>query len=62
MIDDKNQKIPLWRDDRFWRVALQVLAIIIFVVVVFIMISNLSRNLAQQGTRFGFSFLELVKV
>ena len=58
MIDDKNQKIPLWRDDRFWRVALQVLAIIIFVVVVFIMISNLSRNLAQQGTRFGFSFLD----
>ncbi len=58
MIDEKNQKIPLWRDDRFWRIALQVLAIVIFVAVVAIMISNLSRNLAQQGTKFGFSFLD----
>lgn len=58
MIDDKNKKIPLWRDERFWRIALQVLAIVIFVVVVSIMISNLSRNLAQQGTRFGFSFID----
>ncbi len=58
MIDEKNQKIPLWRDERFWRIALQVLAIVIFVVVVAIMISNLSRNLAQQGTKFGFSFLD----
>ncbi|MGK7920229.1 MAG: amino acid ABC transporter permease [Trichodesmium sp.] len=57
MIDDRNQKIPLWRDDRFWRIALQVLAIVIFVTVVAIMISNLSRNLTQQGTNFGFSFL-----
>ncbi|MDE5080535.1 MAG: ABC transporter permease subunit [Trichodesmium sp. St15_bin1_1] len=58
MIDDKNQKIPLWRDNRFWRIALQVLVIIIFVVAVSIMISNLSRNLAQQGTKLGFSFLD----
>ena len=59
MIDDKNQKIPLWRDNRFWRIALQVLVIIIFVVAVSIMISNLSRNLAQQGTKLGFSFLDI---
>ena len=58
MIDDKNQKILLWRDNRFWRIALQVLVIIIFVVAVSIMISNLSRNLAQQGTKLGFSFLD----
>ncbi|MDY7006258.1 MAG: ABC transporter permease subunit [Cyanobacteriota bacterium] len=57
MIDQENQKIPLWRDERFWRIALQVIAIVIFVAVVVIMISNLNRNLAQQGTKFGFSFL-----
>ena len=58
MVDDKNQKIPLWRDERFWRIALQLLAIVIFVAVIAMMISNLNRNLAQQGTGFGFSFLE----
>ncbi|MEB3342578.1 ABC transporter permease subunit [Okeania sp.] len=57
MIHEKNQKIPLWRDERFWRIALQVLVIVILVGVAAIMISNLSRNLAQQGTKFGFSFL-----
>ncbi|MGB3514530.1 MAG: ABC transporter permease subunit [Microcoleaceae cyanobacterium] len=58
MVDDKNQKIPLWRDERFWRIALQVLAIVIFVVVIAMMIGNLNRNLAQQGTGFGFGFLD----
>lgn len=58
MVDDKNEKIPLWRDERFWRIALQILAIVIFVAVVAAMITNLNRNLAQQGTGFGFDFLD----
>lgn len=58
MIDDKNSKIPLWRDERFWGIALQIIAIVIFVAVIVIMISNLNRNLVQQGTKFGFSFLD----
>ena len=58
MIDDKNQKIPLWRDNRFWHIALQVFAIVVLAAVVYIMISNLSQNLTQQGTKFSFSFLD----
>jgi general L-amino acid transport system permease protein len=48
---------PLWRDSRFWRIALQVLVIAIVVVVAMIMLSNLNRNLTQLGRRFEFSFL-----
>lgn len=54
---DQEQKIPLWRDDRFWRIALQVLAIVIVVGVFALLGSNLNRNLRQTGSSFGFSFL-----
>lgn len=57
MTGNKEEKIPLWRDDRFWRIALQVLAVLVFMLVVGVLGSNLNRNMQQLGIKFGFSFL-----
>jgi general L-amino acid transport system permease protein len=47
----------LLRDLRFWRIAIQVLAVLVAVIVVAILWSNLSRNLQQLGIQLGFNFL-----
>jgi len=57
MTGNKDEKIPLWRDDRFWRIALQVLAVLGFLLVVGVLGSNLNRNMQQLGIKFGFGFL-----
>ncbi|HBW56962.1 MAG TPA: amino acid ABC transporter permease [Oscillatoriales bacterium UBA8482] len=57
MMTNADQKIPLWRDDRFWRIALQVLVIVIVVSVFAVLGGNLNRSLRQTGSSFGFSFL-----
>ncbi|HEY9863868.1 MAG TPA: ABC transporter permease subunit [Candidatus Obscuribacterales bacterium] len=54
---NRDQKIPLWRDERFWRIALQVLVIVILVSVFALLGGNLNRSLRQTGSSFGFSFL-----
>jgi len=58
MVERKKQTIPIWRDERFWRIALQILAVLIFVGIVALLMGNLNRNLAQQGNNFGFGFLK----
>ena len=57
MVNNGKQNIPLWRDDRFWRIALQVLVIVIVVSVFAVLGGNLTRNLRQTGSNFGFDFL-----
>lgn len=52
-----DQKVPFWRDDRFWQVALQVIVVVVLVVIVSLLIGNLNRSLQQQGRQFDFSFL-----
>jgi general L-amino acid transport system permease protein len=52
-----SPKIPLWRDERFWKIALQVLAIVVLVAVLMLLVGNFNRNLQQRGIRFGFDFL-----
>ncbi|WP_416675581.1 amino acid ABC transporter permease [Egbenema bharatensis] len=52
-----HEKIPFWRDDRFWRVAIQALAVVIVITVITAMIGNLNQSLRQQGRQFNFSFL-----
>jgi general L-amino acid transport system permease protein len=52
-----EQKIPFWRDERFWKIALQILAVIVVVIVFSILVTNLNRNLARAGRQFDFSFL-----
>lgn len=59
MVSDHNQKkVPLLRDERFWRVALQVLAVVIVVLVIAILVSNLNQNMQRAGISFGFGFLQ----
>ncbi|MBO1351437.1 MAG: ABC transporter permease subunit [Hormoscilla sp. GUM202] len=57
MTGNKDDKIPLWRDERFWRIALQVLAVLVFLLVVGVLGSNLNQNMQQLGIKFGFGFL-----
>ncbi|MBD2559449.1 MULTISPECIES: amino acid ABC transporter permease [Nostoc] len=53
-----NSKPLIWRDVRFWRIALQFLAVFVAVLVVIILWGNLNRNLQQLGIQFGFDFLK----
>ena len=55
MSNNPEEKIPLWRDDRFWRVALQLLAVAIFIAAIIWLGINFSRS--EQGGRIDFSFL-----
>ncbi|MCF2147496.1 ABC transporter permease subunit [Desmonostoc muscorum LEGE 12446] len=52
-----NSKPPIWRDNRFWRIGLQFVAVFLTVIVVVILWVNLNRNLQQLGIQFGFDFL-----
>ena len=58
MTHSPGDKPPFWRDDRFWRIALQVLAIIAVVTIFAILGSNLSSNMQRSGVKFGFDFLQ----
>ncbi|NDJ22648.1 ABC transporter permease subunit [Nostoc sp. B(2019)] len=53
-----NDKPPIWRDKRFWNIALQFIAVFLAAVVVAILWGNLNRNLRQLGIQFGFDFLK----
>ncbi|UKO98846.1 amino acid ABC transporter permease [Nostoc sp. UHCC 0870] len=52
-----NSKPPLWRDDRFWQITGQVIAVLLALAIVAILWGNLNRNLQQLGIQFGFGFL-----
>ncbi|NJN30591.1 MAG: ABC transporter permease subunit [Synechococcales cyanobacterium RM1_1_8] len=51
---------PLWRDERFWKVFFQVVAVIVVASVLAIALTNMNRNLALQGRNFNFAFLTQV--
>ncbi|WP_427161433.1 amino acid ABC transporter permease [Aliinostoc sp. HNIBRCY26] len=53
-----NTKPPFWRDDRFWRIAGQLIAVVLALAIVAILWINLNRNLQQLGIQFGFGFLK----
>lgn len=53
-----NLKPSIWRDVRFWRIGLQLVAVLLAAVVVVILWGNLQRNLRQLGISFGFDFLK----
>lgn len=54
---DPNEKIPIWRDARFWKVAIQAIVLIAVVVIVAMLFGNALRTLQQQGRQFNFNFL-----
>lgn len=58
MINSPGDKPPFWRDDRFWRIALQVLAVVAVVTIFAILGSNLNSNMQRSGVKFGFDFLQ----
>lgn len=45
------------RDERFWKIAFQVITLVIVLALLSFFLSNLNRNLLQQGRAFSFSFL-----
>lgn len=53
-----NSKPPLWRDNRFWQNAIQLIFVFLAVVIVIILWGNVSQNLQQLGIQFGFNFLK----
>ncbi|MTJ46572.1 amino acid ABC transporter permease [Dolichospermum sp. UHCC 0259] len=53
-----NSKPPLWRDNRFWQNAIQLIFVFLAVVIVVILWGNIKRNLQQLGIQFGFNFLK----
>jgi general L-amino acid transport system permease protein len=57
MANDNTQSTPIWRDDRFWKVALQVLTVVAVLGVLALLLGNLNRNMQQKGIQFGFNFL-----
>ena len=53
-----DSKTPLWRDQRFWRIASQLIVIFLVTVAIAIFWSNLTRNLQRLGIQLGFDFLQ----
>ena len=53
----QNPKSIWWRDVRFWRIAIQILAVFVIGIIAVILWNNLSRNLRQLGIQLGFDFL-----
>lgn len=47
----------LLRDERFWKIAFQVIAVIVVAAILSYFLANLTTNLEQQGSSFGFDFL-----
>ncbi|MEL7036279.1 MAG: ABC transporter permease subunit [Cyanobacteria bacterium J06592_8] len=61
MTTNSTPKIPLWRDDRFWKIALQIIVLIAVISVFTLLGTNLTRNLQQTGgTVFDFDFLDSI--
>lgn len=58
MTTHSEQKTPLWRDDRFWRVTLQLLAVVATIALISLLVHNLNVNMQRSGIKFGFDFLE----
>ncbi|MBE9116554.1 ABC transporter permease subunit [Lusitaniella coriacea LEGE 07157] len=58
MTHNSEHKIPLWRDDRFWKIVLQVLAAVVAISLVSLLWYNVTVNMQNQGIQFGFGFLK----
>lgn len=52
-----EQKIPFWRDERFLKIAGQVLVLVIVAIILAIIANNISVNFRRLGLNFGFNFL-----
>ncbi|MBD0266653.1 MAG: ABC transporter permease subunit [Cyanobacteria bacterium Co-bin8] len=57
MTSPSEIRVPLWRDDRFWKIVFQVVVAAVVIGLLGIFISNLNQNMRRQGLVFSFSFL-----
>ncbi|MBD2576623.1 ABC transporter permease subunit [Oscillatoria sp. FACHB-1406] len=58
MTANSEPKIPLWRDERFWKIALQVLAVVAAIGLITLLWNNVIVNMRNKGIKFGFDFLQ----
>jgi general L-amino acid transport system permease protein len=54
---NNNENIPIWRDDRFVKVVVQVVVVFIVIAIFVVLGSNLVRNFQQRGLKFSYGFL-----
>lgn len=52
-----EEKVSLWRDERFIRLAFQAIVLLVVVVIAALLLGNMNRNLQQLGRQFNFGFL-----
>ncbi len=52
-----EERVPLWRDQRFWRIAIQVIAIALVILLFMTLFGNLTARWASRGIRFTYEFL-----
>ncbi|HEY9736943.1 MAG TPA: ABC transporter permease subunit [Trichocoleus sp.] len=57
MTSPSDVRVPLWRDDRFWKIAFQALVAVLVIALFSVLIHNLNYNLRRQGLEFTFRFL-----
>ncbi|HEY9889591.1 MAG TPA: ABC transporter permease subunit [Candidatus Obscuribacterales bacterium] len=62
MVSNPSESTPfnlkqLLRDERFWKIAFQLITLAIVASILGYLILNLNTNLARQGVKFGFGFL-----
>ncbi len=53
----EEHKVPLWRDDRFLKIAGQVLVMLIVLIVAAVIVNNVTVNFRRLGLNFGFGFM-----
>ncbi|NEO85193.1 MAG: ABC transporter permease subunit [Spirulina sp. SIO3F2] len=58
MTFNQEHSIPFWRDDRFWKIALQVIAVVVVAAFASLLLYNLNINMQRAGLKFGFDFLD----
>ncbi|WP_017304865.1 amino acid ABC transporter permease [Spirulina subsalsa] len=58
MTTENEAKIPIWRDERFWKIAVQLIVLAVVVVIGSVLVHNVSVNMQRSGVVFGFRFLD----
>ncbi|MCW6038561.1 ABC transporter permease subunit [Spirulina subsalsa FACHB-351] len=58
MTTQNEANIPLWRDERFWKIAVQLIVLAIVVAIGSLLVHNVSVNMQRSGVVFGFRFLD----
>ena len=57
MATDTEERIAIWRDERFWKIAFQAIVLAIVVGLLSLFIGNMNINLRRAGLELSFEFL-----